>query len=191
MNLNAGSGPSFSQKLKAPDSRLVLTQLKARGNSYPAVGASFRMDGVLYNSAAQPMDARHVVVVILVASDIDAMLDQVSRRRHLHVFIYDAERHPIFCERGSLFASAQETCGNAGTRRERRKVRHRFLKPESGMAVDGDLSCDPDAGMGGVPVRTCSGGLSSVLILHAESRLPFVGSQGCPGKRRTICAASA
>ena len=57
--------PALEADLKVPDSRLVLSQLKATETRQTQMGPVLMIHGTLYNTIAQPLDARHAVVVLL------------------------------------------------------------------------------------------------------------------------------
>jgi len=88
--------PSYSRELRAPEPRMILTQLKAAETRTTQLGPVVILSGDLFSTVAQPLDERHVLVAILEAPEIGRILEQESQWAHVRAYVYDTERHRIF-----------------------------------------------------------------------------------------------
>ena len=81
--------PEYDSALKAPEPRMILTQIKAAETQKQQLGPVLVMPGKLFNTVAQPLDKTHVLIAILEAPELRIILEQESQRFGLHVFVYD------------------------------------------------------------------------------------------------------
>jgi signal transduction histidine kinase len=88
--------PSFERILGAPDPRVVVSQLRATEAHSAQLGPVLILQGSLFTTSAVPLDRRHALVVVEEAPEIKKILEEESAWAHLHAFVYDLERHPIF-----------------------------------------------------------------------------------------------
>jgi len=88
--------PAYDRDLKAPEPRMVLTQLKAAETQTTQLGPVIVISKGLFSTVAQPLDAGHVVVAVLEAPGIARVLEEEAESSRLQAFIYDTENHAIF-----------------------------------------------------------------------------------------------
>jgi signal transduction histidine kinase len=98
--------PAYNQDLKAPEPRMVLTQLKAAQTQETQLGPVLVISRGLFSTVAEPLDRDHVLLAILEAPGIAKILEQNSHDAHLHVFVYDTEHKAIYSS-GDLSAIQQ------------------------------------------------------------------------------------
>lgn len=87
---------AYDQALSAPDPRLVITQLSASTKHATQLGPMLLINGTLFDTAACPIDDRHALVVVQRAEEINRILVDESEWTLLHVYLYDAQGHPLF-----------------------------------------------------------------------------------------------
>ena len=107
--------PSLDGALKAPDPRLVLAQLKANDTQSMQMGPVLVINRDLYSTVAEPFGRGHSLAAFLHTPEIGKILQEESRWAHLHAFVYDSERNPIFLgtDSSSLSAVLQNTLARA------------------------------------------------------------------------------
>lgn len=88
--------PAYDKDLRAPDPRMILAQIKAAETQTMQWGPVLLISKDLFSTVALPLDRRHVLVVVLEMPGAAKILEQESRWAHVHAFVYDTEKHPLF-----------------------------------------------------------------------------------------------
>ncbi len=88
--------PSSVTPIQTPEPRMVLVQLRATETQTTQLGPLLAIKKTLYTTVALPLDKNHALVAVLEAPRIHKILEEESRGGHLHTFVYDRDRNPLF-----------------------------------------------------------------------------------------------